>query len=121
MPKSELTAMFKAIIVILRPLASQLTIVKDDHEQFYLDSRQLDQKGKPIFFAAARVGKDKVLAYLMPVYTDPVLLAEISVPLKKRMQGKSCFNFKTLDPALLKEWESLARAGLALYQKDGRA
>ncbi len=120
MRNTELTSVFEAIIAILRPLASQLAIVKDDHEQFYLDSRQLDDKGKPIFFAAARLGKDKVLAYLMPVYTDPVLLAEISLPLKKRMQGKSCFNFKTLDAALLTEWELLARAGLALYQKDGR-
>lgn len=121
MPNKELIAVFEAIIAILRPLTPYLKIVKDDDEQFYLDTRQLDNKGKPLFFAAVRLGKDKVLAYLMPVYTDPALLAEISLPLKKRMQGKSCFNFKTLDPTLLTEWELLVAAGLALYQNDGRA
>lgn len=121
MPNPDLVALFEAIVTILRPLAPYLNIITDDGEQFYLDSRQVDNKGKPFFFAAARLGKDRVLTYLMPVYTDPVLLTDISLPLKKRMQGKSCFNFKTLDLSLLSEWELLAQAALALYQKDGRA
>jgi hypothetical protein len=41
--------------------------------------------------------------YLMPVYVDPCLLDGISENLKRRMQGKSCFNFTETDQPLFKE------------------
>ena len=43
----------------------------------------------------------------MGVYASPELLAGISKKLKARMQGKSCFNFKTLDEPLFNELEQL--------------
>jgi hypothetical protein len=118
---NPLVNVFQAVDAILRPMASKLTIVHDTADHFYLDTNVKDAKGKAIFFAAARISKDRVLAYLMPVYTDPDLLDGISDALKKRMQGKSCFNFKTLDQALLKEFAALAKAGFKRYQADGRA
>jgi hypothetical protein len=36
----------------------------------------------------------------MPVYVFPGLLTGISPALKKRMQGKSCFNFSPIDEPL---------------------
>jgi hypothetical protein len=58
------------------------------------------QKNKrPLFFGAVQVKKNYVSCYLRPVYADPTLLARISDSLKKRMQGKSCFNFTPADPA----------------------
>ena len=47
-----------------------------------------------MFFGAVQIRKSYVAYHLYPVYTNPELLDEISAPLKKRMQGKSCFNFK---------------------------
>jgi hypothetical protein len=35
------------------------------------------------------------------------------------MQGKSCFNFKTVDPVLFEELASLTRAGFERYEKEG--
>jgi hypothetical protein len=41
----------------------------------------------------------------------PELLNDISPELKKHMQGKSCFNFKKVEPALFRELEVLTHKG----------
>src|SRR4051812_48889602 len=55
------------------------------------------------FVAGIRVGKSYVSYYLMSVYERPQLLDTISPELRKRMQGKSCFNFTRVDEALMAE------------------
>jgi hypothetical protein len=50
-----------------------------------------------MYFGSVRLGKAYVSVHLMPLYMSPVLVKTISPALKKRMQGKTCFNFKT-DP-----------------------
>lgn len=47
----------------------------------------------------------------MPVYVNSKLLDGISPELKKRMQGKSCFNFKTIDKPFLNELAGLTKKG----------
>jgi hypothetical protein len=47
----------------------------------------------------------------MSVYTCPDLLHTMSPGLKKRMQGKACFNFNTVDQELLGELARLTEAG----------
>ena len=47
----------------------------------------------------------------MPVYADPSLMDGASNELRKRMQGKSCFNFSKVDELLMSELEALTRAG----------
>jgi hypothetical protein len=64
------------------------------------------------FVAGIRVGKSYVSYYLMSVYERPELLDGISPLLRKRMQGKSCFNFTRVDEALMSELEALTRAGM---------
>jgi len=54
----------------------------------------------------------------MPVYVNPKLLERISTGLKKRMQGKSCFNFKTIDNPLLNELAGLTKKGFEIYKKE---
>ncbi len=46
----------------------------------------------------------------MPVYMFPELLENVTPTLKKRMQGKSCFNFKTISEAELLELHALTLA-----------
>ncbi len=55
----------------------------------------------------------------MPVYVNPKLLNDISPELKKRMQGKSCFNFNTIERDLLKELTALTNKGFEYYKKEG--
>jgi hypothetical protein len=49
----------------------------------------------------------------MPLYMNPALTQTISPALKKRMQGKTCFNFKARPgPEVLSELTKLTAAGL---------
>ena len=50
---------------------------------------------------------------------NPALLDSISDELRQRMQGKSCFNFKAPEPALLKELATLTRTAWDDYQRQG--
>jgi hypothetical protein len=52
-----------------------------------------------------------VSIYLMPVYVEPSLMDGASDGLRKRMQGKSCFNFTKVDEPLIGELEKVVRAG----------
>jgi len=72
-----------------------------------------DRIGRPLFIAAVQTKKNYVSFHLMPVYACPDLVKEISPSLKKRMQGKSCFNFTTIEPAHVKELSALTQKGLA--------
>ncbi|HEX9840215.1 MAG TPA: hypothetical protein VGA72_12750, partial [Anaerolineales bacterium] len=53
---------------------------------------------------------------LMPVYMFPDLLKGMSPELKKHMQGKSCFNFKKVEPDLFKELDELTRKGAERFR-----
>jgi hypothetical protein len=70
-------------------------------------------------FAAVRLGKGYVSYYLMCVYTDGKWLEEPSPALKKRMQGKACFNFTNIDEPLFEELKALTKAGAEFYRTGG--
>lgn len=72
---------------------------------------------QPMWFGAVRAGKAYVSYHLMPVYGSAALAAAISPGLKKRMQGKSCFNFTAPDPALFAELAALTEAGARAFSK----
>lgn len=105
---------------MIEPYPDQLKWKADGPEGFYTDTTRTDPKGKLEFFASAQVKKNAVSFYLMPVYCYPELLDGISVDLKKRMQGKSCFNFKTVDTELFKELADLVNRSYDRYKKEGR-
>jgi len=47
------------------------------------------------------------------------LINIISSELKKRMQGKSCFNFKSIDKILIEELSGLTKKGYEFFKKEG--
>jgi hypothetical protein len=109
---------FDRLKALTAPYAKRLD-ASGDGPLYSLDTRhQLPNKQK-LNFAALRKGKAYVSFYLFPVYMYPELLKDISPALKKRMQGKSCFNFKTVDEPLFKELSQLMKAGLARYKAEG--
>lgn len=69
------------------------------------------------YFGGVRVGKSYVSFYLMPVYAIPDLLDDISPDLRKRMQGKSCFNFNRLDEPVMRELADLTDRGIDRYRR----
>lgn len=73
-------------------------------------------KGQPMYFGSVRLGKAYVSFHLMPLYMNAELTASISPALKKRMQGKTCFNFKAIpEQDLISELNRLTEAGLKAF------
>ncbi|MGO8935249.1 MAG: hypothetical protein ACLPLZ_01525 [Terracidiphilus sp.] len=77
-------------------------------------------KGHPMWFGSVRMGKAYVSFHLMPLYMNPPLLKAVSPGLKKRMQGKTCFNFRAApEPQLLKELRQLVNAAMKDWASKG--
>jgi hypothetical protein len=113
------TTVFAELRKILAPYAAELDVKKDDESELYVDTRHIQKNKKPLFFAAVQVKKSYVSFHLMPVYVKPELLASVSPELKSKMQGKSCFNFSAIEPALVKELAALTKASYASYKEQG--
>lgn len=111
--------MFSKLREILEPYATRLDRKKDDESELYVDTKHRQKNKTPLFFGAVQIKKSYVSFHLMPVYSNPELLEGISGDLRKRMQGKSCFNFKDLDESLLIELAALVAAGYAKYEEQG--
>lgn len=73
------------------------------------------------FFAGVRIAPRHVSFHLMPVYTHPQLLDGISPALRKRLQGKTTFNFTAVEEDLIAELEGRTARGFAAYDADGAA
>ncbi|MDP9049469.1 MAG: hypothetical protein M3O31_01930 [Acidobacteriota bacterium] len=114
---NDFTAVFEALKGVLKKNAGNLAVKADTTSDYsvtgHVASPFPQHKGRPMWFAAVRVGKAYVSFHLMPVYMNPALNEAISPELKKRMQGKACFNFKKEpDAALLKDLAVLTRAAV---------
>lgn len=117
-PQEDFPAVFEQLKSILKPHAQNLTVKTDTADTYYLDGPYSEKWKKELFFGSAQIKKNYVSFYLMPVYMYPELLQDISAELKKRMQGKSCFNFKKVEPELFAELASLTRRGAEKFKKE---
>jgi hypothetical protein len=70
-------------------------------------------------FGGINIGKRYVSYHLMCVYLDPELLEGLSPALRKRMQGKSCFNFTRVNDALFDELADVTARGRDLFAERG--
>ena len=108
---------FQTLRAILQRHRGRLLVVADTADNFALASpTMLDRTGRPLFAAAVQIKKSYVSYHLVPVYVQPALLDTLSPALRKRMQGKSCFNFTTIAPAEARELAALTRKGLAGFK-----
>ena len=110
---------FEALRQIMLPYARRLVCTADQPGNLYVDTSHVMKNGKPLFFGAVQTRKRYVSYHLMPVYVDPALLTPISEGLRKRMQGKSCFNFTKVDQALFDELAQLTENGYKTYEEAG--
>ena len=69
--------------------------------------------------AWVETGKTYVSYHLMGLSGNVKLEAQLSDELRARMQGKSCFNFKTVDEALFRELEQVTTEPLRGMKKSG--
>ena len=111
-PASDLRAVHERLRAILASFRGRLHVAADGPGGMTLELPGYE--GQPWGYAAGtRVGKRYVSYYLMGVYGDPALLAGMSPELRRRMQGKSCFNFTKVDERLFAELAELTELSIA--------
>jgi hypothetical protein len=115
----DLADVFAGLRAIMDPYARSLERAVDRDDELSLNTRHLQSSGTPLWFGGVQVKKRYVSYHLMPVYVNPALLDAVSPALRKRMQGKSCFNFTKEDPALFEELAALTQAGFDDYRAKG--
>src|SRR3569832_2420852 len=108
---------FQSIYAVLRArmlrAAAAMQVAKDEASKLVLHApwAHPHHPKQPMWFGGVEIRKSYVSYHLMPVYARPAMLAGVSPALRKRMQGKACFNFKVADPALFDELEARAARG----------
>lgn len=117
----DLDSVFSRLRELMAAHASGMEVVTDKPGNYYLNTGKPDAKGKAVFFGMVKTGKGKVAYHLMPAYEFPELLDGMSEDLRRRMQGKSCFNFTKPDEALFAELEELTASGLRAFAEAGKA
>ncbi|PYS58400.1 MAG: hypothetical protein DMF76_19315 [Acidobacteria bacterium] len=116
--KNNFNEVFARLKSIFEPYAKKMDAVSDTESNYLLNTRHIMKNKQPLCFGGVRQGKNYVSFYLMSVYACPELLQNLSPELKKRMQGKSCFNFKEVDEQLFKELATLTKAGAAKFSDE---
>jgi hypothetical protein len=113
----DFEAAFAALKPVLGKYEKRLAVKADTPVEYTLVTKCASpfpqHKGHPMFFGSVRLGKAYVSFHLMPLYMNEALAKTVSPTLRKRMQGKSCFNFKVdPEPEALSELKRLTEAGL---------
>jgi hypothetical protein len=117
--KPDFAAVFTALRKLLDPFLGEIQVQTDKPGNYHTEMPAILHRGKPLYFAGIRTGKNYVSFHLLPVYGAPELLKGMSPALKKRMQGKACFNFTAVDEACFAELGRLCAAGLKVF-KSGK-
>jgi hypothetical protein len=116
--QQEFQQAFNGLRKILKPYDNRLRLIRDVPGNYLSESKSLRYQGKPVMFAAI-TSKSYVAFHLFPVYMFPDLLKGISPELKKRMQGKTCWNFKQSDEKLFAELGELVAASFQRFMQAG--
>lgn len=120
MAEKNFTRVFSVLRSILLTYAPGMEVNADSDVEYGLQTRWRRAKdGYPGYFASVRQGKRYVSFHLMPLYGFPEMVDEISPALRKRMQGKSCFNFTRVDVELFEELETLTQRGYETFRAHG--
>lgn len=108
----DLDAVHRRLREILRRNAGSMTVSRDGPAGMVVEMPGYE--GEPWgYVAGTRLGKRYVSYYLMSIYATPELMAGMSSGLRRRMQGKSCFNFSTIDEPLFAELEAVTAKSIA--------
>jgi hypothetical protein len=103
---------FATLRALFKPYERHFTVIVDEPGKYYLASKTAKTaSGAAIWFGGAEIKKNYVSCHLIPVYASPALLKGLSPSLRKRMQGKSCFNFTAIEPAHARELKAVTKKG----------
>jgi hypothetical protein len=113
---ADFEAAFAGLKQIFQRHRDKLTVLADKSGNYTLLVKSVQYRGKPLWFGAVCIMKSYVSFHLLPLYMNPALRKQVSPELKKRMQGKACFNFTAPDKKLFRELAKLTDAGLKHFR-----
>ena len=116
--KNNFEEVFRKLKAIFKPYEKKMVVFQDTNTAFMLNTRHVMKNKQPLYFGGVRLGKAYVSFYLMSVYVSAAEMKSISPELRKRMQGKSCFNFKAVDEELFRELAALTKTGAARFNDE---
>jgi hypothetical protein len=116
---ADFNLVFAKLRDVLAKHSARLTVAEDSPTRYCLEGGVHPKHKKPMPIAWVEIGKSYVGYHLMPVYGNPKLLDNYSKELRGGMQGKSCFNFKTVDEELFAELDDLTGESFTAFRKDG--
>jgi len=113
---------------LLQPYAKKLNLRHDGPGSYSLETKaksfevlvngKWQMRKAPFGVSAVKAGKAYVSFHLVPVYMFPDLVETYAPELKKRMQGKGCFNFQTYDAEAARALKLLLKAGIERTKKS---
>jgi hypothetical protein len=114
-PAPDFSPVFSALKPVLVKYSKRLFVRDDKPDNYYLETKSRSYQGERMFFAGLRVSKAYVSFHLMPLYSYPELQKSVPAGLKRRMHGKSCFNFTAVEPELIAQLGLLVAAGFKKF------
>jgi hypothetical protein len=117
--KPDLQPVFDALRPVFAKQEKDMTLLVNQPGKYYLVSRTMFHNKKPVWFGGLEIKKNYVSVHMVPVYMYAELNDAISPELKKRKQGKGCFNFDKLPaPELLAELTRLCDTGAKFFSEN---
>jgi hypothetical protein len=114
--KPDFAAVFTALRQLLESFRGNLAVQTDKPGNYHLEVPSILHRGKPLYFAGVRTNKNYVSFHLLHLYYNPAAAKALSPALRKRMQGKACFNFTAIDEDCFAELGRLIADGLKRYK-----
>ena len=116
--EARMRAIFAQLRSILQQFEPYLTVKVNTDDNYYLMAADSPRWKAEVMFGAVQIKKGYVSYYLMPVYMYPDLLETISPKLRRRMQGKSCFNFKSQESDLWRDLTELTARSFERFRVE---
>ena len=113
--QTDFESAFSGLRQILKTYEAKLIVVADTPNHYALETPHVMKNKHHLYFAGIKIGKSYVSYHFMPAYACEDVRDAISAELKKRMQGKSCFNFSARDETLFKELAQLTKVGFKRF------
>ena len=111
------TEVFAGLRAILERRSGKLMVSDNTPTRYCLEGGLHPKHRKPMPIAWVEIRKNYVSFHHMGVCAGPDLLHGLSQRLRARMQGKSCFNFASVDEPLFEELEELTRRAFEEFEK----
>jgi hypothetical protein len=119
MPERDLQGTFRVLKGLLAHYAPRLHASEDSETLYMLECGYVPEMKRSMAFAGVQIRRSFVSFHLLPIYSHPELLSGISDALRKRLAGRTSFNFVRPERDLLVELSALADRGFHLYEELG--